>query len=96
MSELKVNDICIVVAVDNPTCAYTIGREVVIVKDLNIVAFNNGDIRMCYEVTDGANHYFATPPCLRKKQPPQETSSWEEIASMTGWKPSTKELLKFL
>lgn len=38
-------------------------------------------------MTSDGKPIHVTPPNLRKKRPPQETSSWTEIQKITKWNP---------
>jgi len=90
MSEFKVGEVAIVANVVNQILSCYIGTEVTIVGELRPASrLSRLEGQMVHDIrtVDGVSA-IARPCDLRKKRPPQETTDWQAIASITGWHPA--------
>lgn len=69
--------------ITGPPGSRNIGEEVTVMSRL----FKN-DNAMVHGVYCGNWYGFWEPQYLRKKYPPQEPSTWEEVEKATGWNPT--------
>lgn len=78
------------------------GLEVVVrgsLQDRVTACGRNGqNIRVLYSyaVESETEIFHAEPHQLRKKRPPEETTSWDSVEKITGWKPREPETIEAL
>lgn len=92
MSKFKVGEIVVITKAINTENQHLVGADAVILSEA--VSFSG---RQAYEVmVDGHINHSITSlrgewSCyeyqLRKKKPPQETSTWEAVQEITNWNP---------
>lgn len=74
------------------------GMECVITEDVKIrrvigTTTRIESDRLCYMVKWADGRIGAASPLkLRKKKPPKETSTWEEVQEDTGWNPQKSKI----
>lgn len=86
MDKFEVGEIAILQNCYNPERN---GQEVEIVDKASFrktIENPQGELMHFTEHRNGAN-YYASLNQLRKKKPPEELSTWEEIQQLTNWTP---------
>ena len=92
MSKFKLGEIVIFCGLKNTRELNGEECEITEALDRRRLVYSHGEIQnneMCYGVTTKTGYkIFVRPEFLRKKKPPEELSTWEEIQALTNWNPA--------
>lgn len=64
------------------------GEECEIIRGLDYHEDSEFPHKLMYITKDANGIFVVKPENLRKKNPPQELSTWEEVQKLTNWNPS--------
>lgn len=89
MANFKKGDMVILIG-SKPEHAYSIGYDYEVrgYFEGRVIIFNPSDLNGSITGPDPSGSWFAHEAHLRKKKPPQEKSTWEEVKNITGWNPN--------